>query len=69
MDNSIRSLTTESLLEAILFHVGILLVNSAGYCEIAKEKLDSSHPAFSAVTSALQQAERKASELKCGTNG
>lgn len=57
MGNSIRSLTTESLLEAILFEVGNRLVNSVGYCESAKEKLASSHPAFSAVTIASEQGE------------
>lgn len=58
MDDRIRSLTTERLLEVLLFDVGNLLVAIVGDSEIAKEKLDSSHPAFSPVTNALQTAER-----------
>ena len=58
MDDSIRSLTTEALLEAILLHAGNLLVTSVGYCELAKEKLDSSHPAFSPLATALEAGEK-----------
>lgn len=58
MNDSIRTLSTERLLEALLFEVSNCLVASVGYGETAKEKLDSSHPAFSAVTIALQTAER-----------
>ena len=58
MDDSIRSLTTESLLEVLLFHAGNDLLNILGYGELAKEKMDSSHPAFSALTEALQAAGR-----------
>ena len=58
MDDSIRSLTTEHLLEALLFNVGNDLLNIRGYGEIAKEQMDPSHPVFSALTKALQAAER-----------
>jgi hypothetical protein len=58
MDDSIRSLTTEGRLEALLFHAGNSLLHVEGYCETAKEKMDSSHPAFSAVAAALKAAER-----------
>ena len=57
MDDSIRSLTAEQLLEVLLFEVGNRLVTSVGYGEIAKERLASSHPAFSPVTSAWEAAE------------
>lgn len=58
MNDYFRSASTERLLEALLFEVGNCLLASVGYGERAKEKLDSSHPAFSAVTIALQTAER-----------
>jgi hypothetical protein len=58
MDDSIRRLTAEHLLEVLLFEVGNLLVTSVGLSEIAKEMLDSSHPALSPITNALQAAER-----------
>lgn len=58
MDDSIRSPNTERLLEALLFNVGNDLSNIMGYGEIAKEKMDSSHPVFSAFTKALQAAQR-----------
>jgi hypothetical protein len=53
MNDSIRSLSTELLLETLLFEVGNLLVAAVGYGEMAKEKLDSSHPAFASATNAL----------------
>ena len=58
MDDSMRGLTTERLLEALLHNVGNDLLNIIGYGEIAKETLDSSHPAFAAFTKALQSAVR-----------
>jgi hypothetical protein len=58
MDDSLRNLSTERLLEALLFHAGNDLLNIWGYCEFAKEKMDSSHPAFSDFTKAWQAAER-----------
>jgi len=58
MDDSIRSLTTEGLLDALLFYANNDLLNIWGYCELAKEKMDSSHPAFSEFTKASQAAER-----------
>jgi len=57
MDDSIRRLTTECLLEALLFHAGNNLLHVWGYCEFAKEKMDSSHPSFSELTKALEAAE------------
>ncbi len=58
MDDSMSGLTTERLLEGVLFEVSNVLVASVGYGQLAKENLDSSHPAFSHVTNALQAAER-----------
>jgi hypothetical protein len=58
MDDSLRSLTTEQLLEALLFHAGNDLASIVGYGEIAKEKIDSSHPAFPDFIKATQAAER-----------
>lgn len=58
MNDYLRSASTESLLEVLLFELGNCLLASVGYGEEAKEKLDSSHPAFSSVTIALQTAER-----------
>ena len=58
MDDSMRDLTTEHLLEALLFHAGNDLLNVIGYGELAKEKMDSSHPAFSPLTKAMEAAER-----------
>ncbi len=58
MDDSIRSLSTERLLELLLFDVGNLLLAIVGDGGVAKEKLDSSHPAFLSVTTGLQAAER-----------
>ena len=64
MNDSIRGLTAEGLLEVLLFDVGNLLVASVGYGEMAKEKLDSTHPAFSPVTNALQASERAVTLLR-----
>jgi hypothetical protein len=58
MEDSIRSLTTECLLGALLFHAGNDPLNIWGYCEPAKKKMDSSHPVFSEFTKALQAAKR-----------
>ena len=69
MDDSIRSLTTESLLEVLLFHAGNDLLNILGYGELAKEKMDSSHPAFSALTEALQAAGKDESRILAGQRG
>jgi hypothetical protein len=64
MDDPISGLTTERLLERLVFEVSNLLTASVGYGELAKEKLDSSHPAFSDVTNALQAAERSRGVVK-----
>jgi len=64
MDDPISGLTTERLLEGLVFEVSNLLTASVGYGELAKEKLDSSHPAFSDVTNALQAAERSRGVVK-----
>jgi hypothetical protein len=63
MDDPISGLTTERLLEGLVFEVS-LLTASVGYRELAKENLDSSHPAFSHVTNALQAAERSRAVVK-----
>jgi hypothetical protein len=64
MDDPISGLTTERLLEGLVFGVSNLLMASVGYGELAKENLDSSHPAFSHVTNALEAAERARAEVK-----
>ena len=64
MDDPIRGLTAERLLENLVFEVSNLLMASVGYGEVAKENLDSSHPAFSAVTNALQAAERARARVR-----
>jgi hypothetical protein len=58
MNDYSRSASAERLLETLLFEVGNCVLASVGYAEKAKENLDASHPAFSAVTIALQTAER-----------
>lgn len=57
MADPISGLTTERLLGVLVFEVSNILTASVGYGELAKEKLDSSHPAFSHVTKALQAVE------------
>lgn len=64
MDDPIRSLSTELLLDALLFNVGNLLVTSVGSGQIAKQRLDPSHPAFSLVTEALEASERANAVLR-----
>lgn len=58
MEDPISGLRTERLLGVLVFEVSNTLTASVGYGELAKENLDSSHPAFSHVTNALQAAER-----------
>ena len=58
LDDPTSTLTTESLLEGLVFEISNILTASVGYGELAKKNLDSSHPAFSDVTNALQAAER-----------
>ena len=48
----------DCLLGSLLFEVNNCLLATVGYGGSAKEKLDSSHPAFSDLTIALQTAER-----------
>jgi len=58
MDDWIRTASTERLLGSLLFEVNNCLLATVGYGGRAKEKLDSSHPAFSDLTIALKTAER-----------
>lgn len=64
MDDPISGLTTERLLEGLVFEVRNLLVASVWHGERAKENLDSSHPAFSHITYVLQATERARSVVK-----
>jgi hypothetical protein len=48
----------------MIFEVMNSLVACIGYGEMAKENLDSSHPAFSHVVTALQAAERARTGLE-----
>ena len=61
MHNLIKGFTDEEYIRStgqLLFEVGNCLAASVGYGQIAQEKLESSHPAFTDVETALKTAER-----------
>ena len=61
MNDPIRGFTIEEyagITGGVIFEVRNALMACIGYGELAKESLDSSHPAFSHITKALQAAER-----------